>query len=209
MSLMLFYMANPFHLARTPRLRLAHLKRPTPHASRQCPIHLNPRLRSALFERAQETEVYACDVEACIRLPSRTIHVRNLGASVPSSYLGQVYFILGSLDHAMESCDFAPRINMLILKSKPSDIRERPLAHATILIGITEQAPDFLLVGDPLRPARSRRAWSGYDRSTAKDLTASGFQVSPMPGRSGTRAKPSTICSGSSRIASAQSTYSR
>jgi WD40 repeat protein len=31
MSLMLFYMANSFHLARTPKLRLAHLKRPTPH----------------------------------------------------------------------------------------------------------------------------------------------------------------------------------
>jgi hypothetical protein len=125
------------------RLRL---KRPTPHASPRCPINLTPRLRSALFERAQETEVYACDVEACIRLPSRTIHLRNLGASVPSSYLGQVYFILASLDDVMESCDFTPRINMLILKSKPSDIRERPLAHATILIGITEQAPDFLFL---------------------------------------------------------------
>ncbi len=30
MSLMLFYMANSFHLARTPKLRLAHLKRPAP-----------------------------------------------------------------------------------------------------------------------------------------------------------------------------------
>jgi hypothetical protein len=28
MSLMLFYMANSFHLARTPKLSLAHLKRP-------------------------------------------------------------------------------------------------------------------------------------------------------------------------------------
>jgi len=30
MSLMLFYMANSFHLARTPKLRLAHLKRLPP-----------------------------------------------------------------------------------------------------------------------------------------------------------------------------------
>ena len=33
MSLMLFYMANSFHLARTPKLRLAHLKQPTPTLS--------------------------------------------------------------------------------------------------------------------------------------------------------------------------------
>ncbi len=38
MSLMLFYMATSFHLARTPTLRLAHLKRP-------CPLDLNPRPR--------------------------------------------------------------------------------------------------------------------------------------------------------------------
>ena len=30
-SLILFYMANSFHLARTPRLLLAHHKRPSPH----------------------------------------------------------------------------------------------------------------------------------------------------------------------------------
>lgn len=40
-------------------------------------------------------------------------------------------------------------------------------------------------------------------------FTASRFHLSPKPARSGTRAKPSWICSGSSRIASAQSTYSR
>ena len=39
--------------------------------------------------------------------------------------------------------------------------------------------------------------------------TALRFQVIPVPGRCGTTAKPSTICSGSSTILSAQSTYSR
>ena len=34
MSLMLFYMADSFHSARTPKLRLAHLKRPTPRLRR-------------------------------------------------------------------------------------------------------------------------------------------------------------------------------
>src|SRR6202022_753004 len=33
MSLMLFYMADSFHSARTPKLRLAHLKRPAPTLS--------------------------------------------------------------------------------------------------------------------------------------------------------------------------------
>ena len=39
MSLMLFYMANSFHLARTPKLRLAHHKRPAPPPAAG-PLHL-------------------------------------------------------------------------------------------------------------------------------------------------------------------------
>jgi hypothetical protein len=45
-------------------------------------------------------------------------------------------------------------------------------------------------------------------RSSDSAFTASDLHVSPMPGRSGTRARSSWICSGSSRIASARSTYS-
>jgi hypothetical protein len=37
MFLMLFYMADSFHSARTPKLRLAHLKQIPPNASRRCP----------------------------------------------------------------------------------------------------------------------------------------------------------------------------
>ena len=48
-----------------------------------------------------------------------------------------------------------------------------------------------------------------HQRSSDRAFTASDLHVSPMPGRSRTRARPSWICSGSSRIASAQSTYSR
>src|SRR6478752_7334742 len=46
-------------------------------------------------------------------------------------------------------------------------------------------------------------------RPSDRAFTASDLHVSPMPGRSGTRARPSWICHGSSRIVSAQSTYSR
>ena len=48
MSLMLFYMADSFHSARTPKLRLAHLKRPAPSLGKLgVTLHLNPRPVSA------------------------------------------------------------------------------------------------------------------------------------------------------------------
>ena len=52
MSLMLFYMADSFHSARTPKLRLAHLKRLPPrlvNLARHLPFKSStPRIRGAL-----------------------------------------------------------------------------------------------------------------------------------------------------------------
>jgi hypothetical protein len=66
-----------------------------------------------------------------------------------------------------------------------------------------------LVAREAARGTAERPRRDADQRSSDRAFTASDLHVSPMPGRSGTRVRPSWICSGSSRIASAQSTYSR
>jgi hypothetical protein len=62
---------------------------------------------------------------------------------------------------------------------------------------------------EAVRGTAERPRRDADQRSSDRAFTASDLHVSPMPGRFGTHARPSWTCSGSSRIASAQSTYSR
>src|SRR5262245_66235709 len=61
----------------------------------------------------------------------------------------------------------------------------------------------------PSRQEAARRMGEDLDAHVIRYFsTAALSQTSPLPGRCGTTAKPSTIASGSCRILSAQSTYS-
>ena len=87
----------------------------------------------------------------------------------------------------------------MVATQLPNDLwNEAPIARGS--------PPFFLLSSAAICELPHSSCKQVDQRSSDRAFTVSDRHVSPMPGRFGTRARPSWICSGSSRIASAQST---